>query len=193
MRLADGVSVCASGFRIGVHISCVAASTAIRHGTSWYFRGTMLPGWILNGGCPVPVDALGPGPVRGGRLCAFRKRWSGACTASADDACLGALSVGLVSPSFGLMWGLSPRFCGSFRVPAPPSVLVVSSWCLRPRRPLAPPAGFSVRGPGLRFSPGSFWRVLSISCLHCQDWRDDPVLGVLCLLVGSGPGNGLPR
>ena len=80
--------MCVSGFPTGVHTSCDAISSAIRHGTLCYFRGMMLPGWILNGGLLVPVDALGLGVVRGGRLVVSRKRLRGACATPNADRCL---------------------------------------------------------------------------------------------------------
>ena len=147
MRSADGVSVCASGFRIGVHTSCVAASMAIRHGTSCYFRGTTLPGWILNGGRLVPVDAPGPGSVRGGRLFASRTRSCGVRTAFADKGsplspCLRLVSLS-VSSVFACLPGV-PRcvFC----------LVGSSAWSPCLRRPPAPPAGARVRGLGFRAS-----------------------------------------
>ena len=145
MSLAGGVNVCASVFRNGVRTSCGVDSLAIRHGTSCYSRGTMLPGWILNGGLWAPVDALEPGSVRGGQLSASRKRWCGARTASTGEVSPGARFCGPASLLlFLLALSVGPVFlvfccCLVFCLAVSS---VVSSWCLCPRRPpSASPAG----------------------------------------------------
>ena len=104
---------------------------AIRHGTLCYFRGMTLPGWILNGGLLDPVDALGPGFVRGGRLFVSRKHSRGVRFASAVEFVLLA-RAGVSSPS---VLALLARFRGlSVRW------VSLSSWLVScPRGPPAPP------------------------------------------------------
>ena len=104
--LVGGVSVCVSGSRTGVHTSCVVGTLAILLGTSRYFRGTTLPGWILNGGLLVPVDALGLEVVRGGRLVVSRKRLRGACATPDADRCLMGPCRCSVSLLFLFLFGL---------------------------------------------------------------------------------------
>ena len=147
-------------FELGCSHPCVVGSLAIRHGTSCYFRGTMLPGWMLNGGRLVPVDALGPGPVRGGRLVASRKRLRGVRTAFIVDSLLqGRALVSSSCPREPCPWGSSwfLRFvclCLSCLVFCPVR-LVFRRGPLCLRRPLALPAGVRVTGrrPGLLRNP----------------------------------------